>query len=225
MQIKYTSNIFFPKPTQPYTTPDRKPSILRIKLKEVTILDQEKIQEVALMRYSAIVPLITGLQDDYSSLADFFRDVSKKGVMAPDGTIKHYAPATMKKWYQNYKQDGFNSLLPTGRSDIGKPRKIDDELQEQIRYLKNNYPRMSAAAIFRQLHDSGSIVSEELSESSVNRYINLLAHELKTTTRQDMRRYEHCPSTPCSLEEPNCFALLKRYCCSYQSSLAAKSVA
>lgn len=153
-------------------------------------MDQEKIQEVALMRYSAIAPLITGLQDDYSSLADFFRDVSAKGVMAPDGTIKHYAPATMKKWYQNYKQDGFNSLLPTGRSDIGKPRKIDDELQEQIRYLKTNYPRMSAAAIFRQLHDSGSIVSGELSESSVNRYINLLAHELKTTTRQDMRRYE-----------------------------------
>jgi putative transposase len=49
---------------------------------------------------------------------------------------------------------------------------------------------MSAAAIFRQLQDNGSIVSGELSASSVNRYINLLAHELKTTTRQDMRRYE-----------------------------------
>ena len=153
-------------------------------------MDQQKVQEVALMRYSAIAPLITGLQDEYSSLEDFFRNASLKGVTAPDGTIKHYAPATIEKWYRNYKQDGFHSLLPSGRSDIGKPRKIDDELQEQIRYLKTNYPRMSAASIFRQLQDNGSIVSGELSQSSVNRYINLLAYELKTTARQDMRRYE-----------------------------------
>ncbi|MEN3004609.1 DDE-type integrase/transposase/recombinase [Dehalobacterium formicoaceticum] len=142
------------------------------------------------MRYSAIAPLIAGLQDDYSSLEAFFRDASLKGVTAPDGSIKNYAPGTIEKWYRSYKQGGFNALLPSGRSDIGKPRKIDDELQEQIRYLKTNYPRMSAAAIFRQLQDNGTIVSGELSASSVNRYINLLAHELKTTTKQDMRRYE-----------------------------------
>lgn len=153
-------------------------------------MDQEKMQEVALMRYSAIAPLIAGLQDDYSSLEAFFRDASLKGVTAPDGSIKNYAPGTIEKWYRSYKQGGFNALLPSGRSDIGKPRKIDDELQEQIRYLKTNYPRMSAAAIFRQLQDNGTIVSGELSASSVNRYINLLAHELKTTTKQDMRRYE-----------------------------------
>jgi putative transposase len=82
------------------------------------------------MRYSAIAPLITSLQDDYSSLEDFFRDASLKGVTAPDGSIKHYAPGTIEKWYRSYKQDGFNSLLPSGRSDIGKPRKINDELQE-----------------------------------------------------------------------------------------------
>ena len=153
-------------------------------------MEQDKKHAIALMRYSVISPLITGTQEDYSSLSAFFRDASVKGVTAPDGSVRKYAPGTIEKWYLAYKQGGFDALLPTGRSDAGKPRKLDDELQAQIRYLKTNYPRMSAAAIYRQLQDNGSIRHGEISESTICRYINLLALELKTTNNQDMRRYE-----------------------------------
>lgn len=153
-------------------------------------MEQDKKHDIALMRYSVISPLITGLQEDYSSLDAFFRDASLKGVSAPDGSVRKYAPGTIEKWYRAYKQGGFEALLPTGRSDAGKPRKLDDEIQEQIRYLKTNYPRMSVAAIYRQLQDNGCIRHGEISESTINRYINLLALELKTTNNQDMRRYE-----------------------------------
>lgn len=153
-------------------------------------MDQEKKQAIALMRYSAIAPLITGLSDDYDSLTAFFYNASMKGVIHPDGTVKHYAPGTIEKWYRNYKENGFDSLIPTGRVDRGKPRKLDDDLQEQIKYLKSNYPRMSACAIYRQLRDNGSIKNGEVSESTVNRYINLLAVQMKTTKNLDMRRYE-----------------------------------
>lgn len=91
---------------------------------------------------------------------------------------------------RNYKNGGFDALIPQGRVDEGKPRKLNPDLQEQIKYLKQNYPRMSASAIFRQLHDNGSIITGEVAESTVNRYINQLAIELKTTTNPDMRRYE-----------------------------------
>jgi len=153
-------------------------------------MDQEKKQAIALMRYSAIAPLITGLSDDYDSLTAFFNNASMKGVIHPDGTVKHYSPGTIEKWYRNYKENGFDSLIPTGRVDRGKPRKLDDDLQEQIKYLKSNYPRMSACAIYRQLRDNGSIKNGEVSESTVNRYINLLAVQMKTTKNLDMRRYE-----------------------------------
>lgn len=164
--------------------------ILKKTAKEVPVMEQDKKHDIALMRYSVISPLITGLQEDYSSLDAFFRDASLKGVTAPDGSVRKYAPGTIEKWYRAYKQGGFDALLPTGRSDAGKPRKLDDEIQEQIRYLKTSYPRMSATAIYRQLQDNGSIRHGEISESTINRYINLLALELKTTTNQDMRRYE-----------------------------------
>lgn len=48
-------------------------------------MEQEKKQAIALMRYSAIAPLIAGTQEDYESLSAYFRTVSAKGIKAPDG--------------------------------------------------------------------------------------------------------------------------------------------
>ena len=148
------------------------------------------MHDIALMRYSVIAPLITGLQEDFPSLETFFRDASARGVTAPDGSIRHFAPDTIETWYRNYTKQGFEALLPSGRSDAGKPRKLDEDLQEQIQYLKTNYPRMSSAAIFRTLEEKGMIQKGQVSASTVNRYINQLAFEQKTTTNRDMRRYE-----------------------------------
>jgi putative transposase len=36
---------------------------------------------------------------------------------------------------------------------------IDEDFKEQIIFLKRHYPRMSAAAIYKQLQDNGSIRS------------------------------------------------------------------
>lgn len=153
-------------------------------------MDQEKKQAIALMRYSAIAPVISGTIDDFESLSAFFRAASAKGIKAPDGTIRNYSPGTLEKWYLAYKKSGFNALIPTGRSDCGVSRKIDEDLREQISYLKHHYPRMSAAAIYKQLKDNGSIRSGQLSESTICRFINQLSLRERLTNNQDMRRYE-----------------------------------
>lgn len=153
-------------------------------------MTKDQTHAIALMRYSLIAPLISGLSDQYESKEAFFRDVSAKGVSTTNGTIKHFAPASIKRWYHKYQRGGFDALLPSSRSDNGKSRKLDEVLQEQIKYLKSNYPRMSSAAIFRQLREDGSIKPGELSEATVNRFIQHLAIQQKTTTNQDMRRYE-----------------------------------
>lgn len=153
-------------------------------------MEQEKKQAVALMRYSAIAPLITGTQEDYESLSAYFRTASAKGIKAPDGSIWHYSPGTLEKWYLSYRKSGFDALVPTGRSDCGVSRKIDEDLKEQIIYLKHHYPRMSAVAIYKQLQDNGSIRSSQLSESTICRFINQLVLQERLTNNQDMRRYE-----------------------------------
>lgn len=112
-------------------------------------MKQEKQQEIALMRYGAIAPMIAGLDERYPSKTSFYAEISAKGLMGPDGKLHHYAPATIEKWYLDYQNHGFEGLLPKGRSDAGISRKLDEELQERIQDFKTNYPRMSATAIYR----------------------------------------------------------------------------
>lgn len=153
-------------------------------------MEQQKKHDIALMKYSAIAPVISGLPAQYKSFSEYFREVSERGIPHPDGTLRHYAVSTISKWYELYSKDGFDSLQPRGRSDEGKPRKLDNALQEQILYLKEHYPRMGAAAIYKQLQHNGSIRHGELSESTVLRFIHRLSTEKKRTDNQDMRRYE-----------------------------------
>lgn len=150
----------------------------------------EKQQEIALMRYGAIAPLIAGLDENYPSKTAFYTEISNKGLVGPDGRVHHYAPATIEKWYLDYQNHGFDALVPKSRADAGMSRKLDDDLQERIRYFKMNCPRMSAAAIYRQLKTDGSIINGQVSESTVCRFVNQLQNELRQTPHRDMRRYE-----------------------------------
>lgn len=153
-------------------------------------MEQQKKHDIALMKYSAIAPVISGLPAQYKSFSEYFREVSERGILHPDAGLRHYAVSTIAKWYELYVKDGFDALKPSGRSDEGKTRKLDRAVQEQIIYLKEHYPRMSAAAIYKQLQHDGSIRRGELSESTVLRFINRLCAEKKLTDHQDMRRYE-----------------------------------
>lgn len=153
-------------------------------------MKQEQQQAIALMRYAAISPVVTGLDEKYPSMQAYYDEVSAKGITGTDGRTHHFAPSTIERWYLDYKKHGFDALIPAPRADAGKSRKLDPDLQEQIRYLKSNYPRMSAAAIYRQLRDNGSIAHGQVSESTVCRFVNQLALQLQQSPGRDMRRYE-----------------------------------
>ena len=153
-------------------------------------MKQEKQQEIALMRYAVIAPLIAGLDENYKNKTAFYLEASEKGILGPDAKIHHYAPSTIERWYLDYQKRGFDALVPKGRADAGMSRKLDDELKERIRYFKINYPRMSASAIYRQLKSDGSVINGQVSESTICRFINQLQNELRQTPNRDMRRYE-----------------------------------
>ena len=58
-------------------------------------MKQEQKQEIALMRYRAIAPLVAGLDETFKSQNAFYEAASAKGVTAPDGRLRHFAPATI----------------------------------------------------------------------------------------------------------------------------------
>ncbi len=153
-------------------------------------MTQEEKQKIALMRYGVIAPLVTDTTN-FPCLDAFYMDAALKRDPGPDGSLRNFAASTIEKWYRMYKRHGFDGLLPAGRSDAGKSRKLDSDMMEYIRHLKTNFPRLSAAAIYRHLHDDGMVVAHgEISESTVCRYLNKIQMELKRSTNRDMRRYE-----------------------------------
>ena len=89
-------------------------------------MKQEKQQEIALMRYGAIAPIIAGLDERYPNKTAFYAEISAKGLIGPDGKLHHYAPATIEKWYLDYQNHGFEGLVPKGRSDAGMSRKLTE---------------------------------------------------------------------------------------------------
>ena len=153
-------------------------------------MKKEKQQEIALMRYSAIAPLVAGLDDEYLTQQEYYESVSAKGLRDSDGRVHHFAPSTIERWYLDYRKLGFDGLVPAGRADAGKSRVLDEDIQEQIRFLKKTYPRMSAAAIYRHLRDSGIIAHGQASESTVCRYLAQIRSELNASPVRDLRRYE-----------------------------------
>ena len=153
-------------------------------------MTQDEKRDVALMRYSAIAPLVTGTATDFKSNHAFFKEAATKTYITPSGMEKKFSPDTIEGWYKNYRASGFDGLMPAGRSDHGHSRALTPEAKEVIIYLKNNYPRMPATAIYKHLIAKGVVCEREVSESTVNRYINRLMVERKLTNNHDMRRYE-----------------------------------
>mgnify|MGYP006991364699 CR=1 FL=1 len=52
-------------------------------------MKQELAQDIALMRYSMISPLIVGLPDEYRSKEAYFRAASARGALHPNGFFIH----------------------------------------------------------------------------------------------------------------------------------------
>lgn len=147
-------------------------------------------QKTALFRYSVIAPLETGASDPSISNSEFFRRAAAKSYTDPDGKTVTTSASTIEKWHHAYKKGGFDALFPQGRKDEGKSRKLDQDLQSQIRFLMKEHPRISAAEIHRSLLCSGSIHAGQVSPSTVERFVRLEKGREGLPDNKDMRRYE-----------------------------------
>ncbi len=147
-------------------------------------------QAIALFRYSVIAPLETGSCDTCTSMNDFFRAAASKTYIDPEGKPRNISPHTIKKWHRYYNRDGFEGLMPQSRSDEGVSRSLNQDQKEQIRYLLEKYPRITAAETYRNLLSSGSIDIGEVSLSTIERFVRLIRKEDPSSQGKEMHRYE-----------------------------------
>lgn len=153
-------------------------------------MNDETRRNIALFRYGIIAPVIAGTYDESKSIKEFFSVTANKTYTNPRGEDTRVSASTLERWFYNYKRSGFDALIPSRRCDTGQPRKIDEDIKEQIRFLKKEYPRIPATLIHQKLFDNGTLNKGDVSLSTINRFVNQVKIETKYTNNKDMHRYE-----------------------------------
>ena len=137
--------------------------------------DIEMARQMALFRFSLIAPVIQNTYSDASAMA-YYRRVTAKPLVRPDGTSFLYSPKTLGKWADAYKENGLDALTPKVRSDKGFTRIVSNECISEIYQLKEKFPRLNATQIHQRLLQMG-LITTFVSVRTIQRFIK--SHNLK----------------------------------------------
>ena len=125
--------------------------------------------EIALFRYGLIAPVITDTFEESSQLEYFKKAASKKYIV--NGHEEQYAWQTIKKWYLQYKKEGYDALVNKTRSDCHSSRKMSDDTIQRIKELKKEYPHISGTLIYNKLSDEGFINPNDICLGTILKFI------------------------------------------------------
>lgn len=152
-------------------------------------MEENVRNQIALFRYGVLAPYIQR-QVDTDAPWTFFKDAADKKYQYIDGTFREVSPSSLERWLKNYNEKGFDGLKPIKRSDVGKQRKIDDELSQKITYFVNEYPKLPATQIYEKLINNDEITSKEISLSTVTRFVSKLKKSKNLKPVTEYKRYE-----------------------------------
>ncbi|MCD7839330.1 MAG: DDE-type integrase/transposase/recombinase [Erysipelotrichaceae bacterium] len=163
-------------------------------MKKQNIDNYEYRKKVADTKHAVIGPVIHNLYDD-DSINAYFRRISEKGIEWPDGTVRKYSVATMKRWLQDYRKYNYEGLIPVNRSDAGKSRKLSEEHKAFINQRIEEYPKITGVRIYEDMIKEGLITMNDVSVDTVQRYIkNTGLRNGKTGITKERRGWEFAHS-------------------------------
>lgn len=149
-------------------------------------MNDKEMQEIALLKFSLIAPLINNTYESTSKM-QYFREMSAKTHTLPNGEKVKYSPETIKSWYIVYNKMGIDGLIPKKRSDAGRSRALNEETIKKIHAIKEQYPYITGKMVYQKLIEEGYINAKKISVSSVYRYIkenNLKRNQLYPIERK-----------------------------------------
>lgn len=153
-------------------------------------MNRKEQEYVALLRHRIIHDIITGNYDQSWTKSQAIEQATKQIYKDFDNGDFTVSDTTIRRWIRAYETKGFDGLIPQGRSDAGRSRRLDDDIVETIKHYKINYPRLPATAIYGALIEKGLIKKTDVSLSTVNRCVNEIKAKQRISNKKDMRRYE-----------------------------------
>lgn len=133
--------------------------------------NQSRSEMIALFRYGIVANLLSVTKGG-DSLKDEIIRLSKKTWLHPNGQMVRYSFGTLEEWYYDFKRFGFPGLMPRCRKDKGLSRALDQALCDEITKRKKANPKLSTAAIIRQLLTENKLTPGEVSAATIYRFMN-----------------------------------------------------
>ena len=150
--------------------------------------DQIDPRDVALLRFEMIAPL---LEPD---LEPAERALRREAILASqEAKGRPISARTLRRYLQNYREQGFDGLYPRTRSDQGKPRVLQEELLKAAVVLKQELPRRSVRQIIEILEGEGKVNVGVLRPSTVSRHfkkMGLMDLEKHVKAKAGYRRFQ-----------------------------------
>jgi len=115
-------------------------------------MEPEIREKIALQRFQIISPV---LAEPKRAQNDYFRKQSEIEQDLARYGRKKISVSTLKSWLRRYRQGGFDALKPKGRSDGGRPRRLDEPALKVIEVKLKAYPNLSVQKHFEELRDQG----------------------------------------------------------------------
>jgi putative transposase len=113
-------------------------------------MSRDRCTEVALFRYTLILPLIRGEYPPGGK--DKLRQrIASRHYDIPYSSRRSVSTTTLARWERIYQKQGFDGLKPRPRSDQGSCRAISPETLDRAETLKREQPLRSARSIIRIL--------------------------------------------------------------------------
>ena len=118
-------------------------------------MDEKKREEIALFRYSLILPFLTPEELEWGVRGELLVRLVKNIHAIPFSEKQSLHPSTIRRYLADYRKKGFDGLKPDSRADIGSSRKIPLDILEKAFLLKKEEPRRSASSIINimEAHD------------------------------------------------------------------------
>jgi putative transposase len=113
-------------------------------------MTQDRLIEIALFRYTLILPLIRG-EYPPGGKDRLRQQIASRPYDIPYSSRRSVSTTTLARWERTYRERSFDGLKPSSRSDRGDCRAISPETLDRAEILKREQPLRSARSIIRIL--------------------------------------------------------------------------
>jgi len=132
-------------------------------------MDEKKREQIALFRYSLIVPFLSQEELEWGVKGELVQRMVKEITTIPYSQKTSLNESTIRRYLKTYRDKGFDGLKPKIRTDKGKSHKIQSETLEQAFLLKKEEPRRSARKIIQIMESHQMVPLGLLKPSTLSR--------------------------------------------------------